>query len=331
MKKRGISLFIISLLILHSIAYSSLISASTSVVFYGNNSEIGYIKNNTGIYTVSDNSDILIGCNGVCSSWISRGFSFFDLSSLPDNINIESVYLSLDVNFSNASTINQIIYDVNSSNWITANNLSKFYDISTGNNYSINITWGQNSGIKYFLLNNQSIIDINYSINEGLKFAIGLKNDIETNNYNFINITKNSVVLNISYSYLPNTNVSAVFANDGQKYRIGSIGNRSINISLSCMDCETTLYCIDSNGSCFPNSVYSGTFNFSSYGYYFLRFRSNNSQGILENIKSEIIYLDSNAPQQSPIVWPQCNPANPCCDQNGYFRSSGSVCRNAYN
>jgi len=29
--------------------------------------------------------------------------------------------------------------------------------------------------------------------------------------------------------------------------------------------------------------------------------------------------------------WPQCNPADPCCDQTGNFRSNGYVCKNAYN
>ena len=29
--------------------------------------------------------------------------------------------------------------------------------------------------------------------------------------------------------------------------------------------------------------------------------------------------------------WPQCNPADPCCDSGGYFRANGYACKNAHN
>ncbi len=29
--------------------------------------------------------------------------------------------------------------------------------------------------------------------------------------------------------------------------------------------------------------------------------------------------------------WPQCDPSEPCCNQDGYFRQSGYVCKNAHN
>ncbi len=140
MKKGKIVLLLVSLLIFNIISFNYLISASTNVLVYGNYSEIGFIKNNSGSYSINNNSDILIGCVQNCTLFTSRGFSFFDLSSLPDELTLESVYLILNVNYTNASSLNQIIYDVNVSNWTSANNYTKYFDIGSGNNYSSNIT-----------------------------------------------------------------------------------------------------------------------------------------------------------------------------------------------
>lgn len=41
------------------------------------------------------------------------------------------------------------------------------------------------------------------------------------------------------------------------------------------------------------------------------------------------IYYSVN--ESSQLTWPQCNPADPCCDSRGYFRSNGFVCKSAHN
>ncbi len=34
---------------------------------------------------------------------------------------------------------------------------------------------------------------------------------------------------------------------------------------------------------------------------------------------------------QQCVYWPECNPTEPCCDSDGYFRAAGHVCKSAHN
>lgn len=133
----------------------------------------------------------------------------------------------------------------------------------------------------------------------------------------------------LTYLPPPPTNISGNFTNNGEIYFIGSVANRSVNLSLICsLDiCSETLYCIDTADSCTPNSTYYSQIQISSTNY--VRFKSNYVSGFEENVTSEYIPVSIVALPPS-TTWSQCNPADPCCDINGYLRSSGYVCRSAH-
>ncbi len=323
--------------VLFLILFINLVSASTTIIFYGNNSEIGFIKNSSiSNYTISNYSDLILGCNGTCSNWTSRGFSFFNVDSIEPNVVVKSASLILNISYTNIGSDSQMIYDVDESAWLSASNLSKYIDLGNGNSYSLDTSWGQTSGSHSIIFNDQAKNDIADSINNRRKFALGVKNNNENSNSAYINIVKNSVILNISYGIPPLTTASGNYSDNEKPYNIGSIGNRSVSITLNCLfkgdstSCVNTTYCKDILNTCTPSTLYSTPVSISDDGISYIRFRSTDNQAYLENIESEVINLDLNQPIPSPIVWPQCNPADSCCDNNGYFRANGFVCKNAH-
>jgi predicted glutamine amidotransferase len=83
-------------------------------------------------------------------------------------------------------------------------------------------------------------------------------------------------------------------------YQNNSLTNRDVNITLSCTDliagCNTTVYCIDSSNSCNPTIVYTEPFTVSSQGTNYVRFRSNDTIGNLEEINYAVILIDKTKP-----------------------------------
>jgi len=98
---------------------------------------------------------------------------------------------------------------------------------------------------------------------------------------------------------LPNTTVSAK-KEDGTNYTFGEWTNSSyINVTLNCSDpdCNATLYCTDTNNSCEPNLTYNGTpIKISTEGITYLRYRSNDTSGNMEDIKNVTIKIDRTSP-----------------------------------
>ncbi len=140
-----------------------------------------------------------------------------------------------------------------------------------------------------------------------------------TNTKQFFSITK-----------APKTTISGNFSDNGELYIIGSVGNRTIDITLECSagaGCGSTIYCIDTTDSCYPNIIYSSPIEVTATTY--IRFKSNDTNGYYESIKSEYILIDTSALPPA-IDWPECNPADPCCNSSGNFRPSGFVCKNAH-
>ncbi|RLI91232.1 MAG: hypothetical protein DRO95_04750, partial [Candidatus Altiarchaeales archaeon] len=99
----------------------------------------------------------------------------------------------------------------------------------------------------------------------------------------------------------PATTASAV-KDDGSTYTFNTWTNSTyVNVTLSCDDgsgvgCDTTQYCIDTDNSCTPNLTYSTPVQISTEGISYIRFRSNDTAGNLESIKSEIIKIDTASP-----------------------------------
>jgi RHS repeat-associated protein len=48
------------------------------------------------------------------------------------------------------------------------------------------------------------------------------------------------------------------------------------------------------------------------------------------SVGDTIVVVYYSLPGVTPPLWPQCNPAESCCDANGYFRPSGYVCKSAH-
>ena len=130
----------------------------------------------------------------------------------------------------------------------------------------------------------------------------------------------------------PITTIIGNFSDNGESYSFGSVGNGSIDITLECANnsnkiCDATTYCIDTTNSCTPPIIYSSPITITSTNYF--RYRSNDTLGDQETIKSRYIMIDTNA-LSPPIKWPECNPTDSCCDIDGYLRENGSVCRSAH-
>jgi len=64
-----------------------------------------------------------------------------------------------------------------------------------------------------------------------------------------------------------------------------------------------------------------------------LYFACNSSAGAestsVTNAEANITIYSS--PPPGPLSWPVCNPADPCCDQDGNLRANGYVCKSAHN
>ena len=91
---------------------------------------------------------------------------------------------------------------------------------------------------------------------------------------------------------------------DGTNYTFGEWTNSDyINIILSCDDdsgasCNTSLYCTDQNNSCAPYLIYNGTpIQISTNGISYIRFRSNDTAGNLEETKNKTIKIDTFVPE----------------------------------
>jgi len=110
-------------------------------------------------------------------------------------------------------------------------------------------------------------------------------------------ITNKSLEINVSIDAPPTTTATGI-KEDGTNYTFGEWTNSSyINVTLNCsaLDCNTTLYCTDANNSCEPNLT--GTqIHISAEGITYLRFRSNDLAGNLEETKNKTIKIDRTKP-----------------------------------
>ncbi|MBN2014479.1 MAG: DUF2341 domain-containing protein [Candidatus Altiarchaeota archaeon] len=96
----------------------------------------------------------------------------------------------------------------------------------------------------------------------------------------------------------PTTNVSAM-EDDSSTYTFNTWTNSSyVNVTLNCTDpdCDTTQYCTELVNGCVPNTVYSVPVQVAAEGTTYIKFRSNDSAGNLEDIKNKTIRIDSTAP-----------------------------------
>ena len=93
----------------------------------------------------------------------------------------------------------------------------------------------------------------------------------------------------------PETEISAV-KNDSSGYVFDSWTNSSyVTVSLACVssDCDKVLYCTDTAGFCMPNTVYSAAVRITTQGKSYIRYRSNDTAGNLEDVKSRVLKIDS--------------------------------------
>jgi len=111
--------------------------------------------------------------------------------------------------------------------------------------------------------------------------------------------TDKSQEINITINAPPTTTAAGI-KDDGANYIFGEWTNSGyINITLNCSatDCNATLYCTDTNNSCEPNLTYNGTqIQISAEGTTYLRFRSNDTAGNLEETKNKTIKVDRTKP-----------------------------------
>ncbi len=110
----------------------------------------------------------------------------------------------------------------------------------------------------------------------------------------------------------PTTKTTAV-REDGTDYTFGKwINSTYVNVTLNCSapDCNTTLYCNDTNNSCEPNLTYQKPINISAQGTTYLRFRSNDSAGNNESVKNKTIKIDQTTPNATVNSPPISNSTN---------------------
>jgi hypothetical protein len=95
----------------------------------------------------------------------------------------------------------------------------------------------------------------------------------------------------------PATTLSGV-GDNGEAYAQGSVYNGSyVNITLTCSDnnaCNKTYYCLDNetfNATCDPANVYSAPVKISRTGTSYVRYRSSDSAGNLEDLKSGTVRI----------------------------------------
>jgi len=72
-----------------------------------------------------------------------------------------------------------------------------------------------------------------------------------------------------------------------------NLNSTAINTTLSCHDsgtgCDDTEYCIDTLNACVPSIVYPPAFIFNPLNYSYLRYHSNDNEGNIEPVKSNIV------------------------------------------
>ena len=99
----------------------------------------------------------------------------------------------------------------------------------------------------------------------------------------------------------PTTTATAV-DEAGVAYAFNTLSNSSyVNVTLTCGDgsgsgCDAIRYCLDDSDSCVPSSAYLDVMHISTERISYIRYRSNDSAGNLEIIKSQAINLDTIAP-----------------------------------
>ena len=125
----------------------------------------------------------------------------------------------------------------------------------------------------------------------------------------WINCTANSTS-NISEvrtlkidSNAPNTTATAV-DDTGSNYNFNTWTNSTyVNVTLNCTgNCSTITYCTDTDNTCTPNLTYSTPVQISTEGISYIRYRSNDTQGYLEEIKSQTIKIDTTLPTPNPAT-----------------------------
>ncbi|MBN2014476.1 MAG: DUF2341 domain-containing protein, partial [Candidatus Altiarchaeota archaeon] len=100
----------------------------------------------------------------------------------------------------------------------------------------------------------------------------------------------------------PITNATALISN-GSAYVFDTWTNFTyVNVTLSCDDgtgtgCNTTQYCTDTNNTCSPNITYTTHIQITQEETSYIRFRSNDTLGNLEDVKSETIRIDTQPPE----------------------------------
>jgi len=114
-------------------------------------------------------------------------------------------------------------------------------------------------------------------------------------------ITNQSEARQITIDTTPPTTTATAVKDDGDSYTSGDWTNSNyVNITLSCSDsgagCDVTQYCTDTSNTCTPNTDYTGTIQISTEGTTYIRYRSKDTLGNLEDTKSFTVKIDKTPP-----------------------------------
>jgi|GEM_PF-6627164 len=105
----------------------------------------------------------------------------------------------------------------------------------------------------------------------------------------------------------PTTTAYAV-GQSGLPYKFNTSASGTVLINFTCHSsvpsCEQTMYCIDMSDICTPDNVYNAQIRISAEGQYYMRFRSTDSLGQLEQTKSRIVRINKTDPEVS-ISYPE--------------------------
>ncbi len=145
------------------------------------------------------------------------------------------------------------------------------------------------------------------NVTNGTATTITANNSLSDGSHNwFINCTdvngttkSETRIINVD-TVPPSTTASAV-KSDGSTYTFNTWTNSPyVNVTLTCSDsdsgCNVTLYCLDSTNACDPNITYTGIIQINTEGTTYIRYRSNDTAGNLENISNQTIRIDTIAP-----------------------------------
>ncbi|NYZ79109.1 fibronectin type III domain-containing protein [Candidatus Micrarchaeota archaeon] len=226
------------------------------------------------------------------------------------------------------------IYDSSANKYGAPNNgLSSTFTVSSGANYSFNVTWKYPSNnvwnttqaiTHYYTPLWSSATMSNCSLWSNVSGTFVLKNytNTVTNNtvnsiyYNYgadvwmgayINCTNSTGTSNTSGNYIikidtvaPTTGATAV-KNDSVSYTFGQWTNSTyVNVTLSCSDatsgCQITKYCNDTTNSCTPTLTYSSAVQINVQNTSYFRYNSTDNAGNVNAVQSQTIKIDSVAP-----------------------------------